>query len=393
MFNFVCLTVVILACLSIVELMFPSQKRLSNQLYIIGLLTTAFLTIIKYYYGPDIATYVPMYEDIPLPSVILSPSYITDYEKGFLLFCSICNHYLHMSFWAMTMVIAVIYLTVIHLVINRLTNLKTFALFFLVFLQTNLIFVELRQCLAVSLFILSILSFEKKHYILYALCTLAAISLHKSALIVCGVSLFLLIVMQFRSSNTMFAISMLFLFVFIMIPLQPLLTYFVDYMPFSANIIKSIEHHLIISRKVQAVFAIYLLILYSLYIYFSRTNKLKTWHIITICGLLFISLFYQYWFFINRLRSYFLPIIITYVIMLGNNYSGKQLFFKQISIIAVYLLFFVNFRTMYNSNLNLKSGIAETSTIFKLRHQSKESVINENMKKAEIFWKTEYLKD
>ncbi len=393
MFNFVCLTVVILACLSIVELIFPSQKRLSNQLYIIGLLTTAFLTIIKYYYWADITVYVPMYEEIPLPSAILSPSYTTDYEKGFLLFCSICNHYLHMSFWAMTVVIAVIYLTVIHLVINRLTYLKTFALFFLVFLQTNLIFVELRQCLAVSLFILSILSIEKKHYILYALCTLAAVSIHKSAFIVCSLSLVLLLIMQFKSSNTMFAISMLFLFAFIIIPLQPLLTYLVDYIPFSEGVIKSIEHHLIISRKVQAVFAIYLLILYSLFIYFSRTNKLKTWHIIAICGLLLISLFYQYWFFINRLRSYFLPIIITYVIILGNNYSGKQLFIKQLSIIAVYLLFLINFNSMYNYNRRLKSGIAETSTIFKLRNQSKESVVKENMRKAEIFWKTEYLKD
>ena len=76
-----------------------------------------------------------------------------------------------------------------------------------------------------------------------------------------------------------------------------------------AEVLESIQKHLIIEQRFQVVFLIYLIVSYSIYFYFYKSQKLKTWHIITICGLIVIALFYQYWFFINRLRSYFIPII------------------------------------------------------------------------------------
>ena len=47
--------------------------------------------------------------------------------------------------------------------------------------------------------------------------------------------------------------------------------------------------------------------------------------------------------------------------------------------------------TEYKGNANLKSGIAETSTIFQLRNESAESIKARNMQKAKTYWLTEYI--
>jgi hypothetical protein len=41
-------------------------------------------------------------------------------------------------------------------------------------------------------------------------------------------------------------------------------------------------------------------------------------------------------------------------------------------------------------NGNLKSGIAETSTIFRLLNDTEENIKTKNLEKAERFWLTEY---
>ena len=163
-----------------------------------------------------------------------------------------------------------------------------------------------------------------------------------------------------------------------------------DLLPFSASVLKSIQDHLIIERRVQVIFLVYLIVSYCVYFYFYRSQKLKTWHIVTICGLIVIALFYQYWFFINRLRSYFIPFIALYAITLGYNSVNKHVFIKQSAILAIYLLFAINLKNLYVGNGNLKSGIAETSTVFRLLNDTEENIKTKNLEKAERFWLTEY---
>lgn len=390
MFNIICATISILCGLSFIELLYPNAKNLSNQLYQLAILITAFLVAIKYYFGPDISIYVPMYESIPTLRDLLSTPNTTDYEIGFLIYISICKHWLGLSFWAMTATITVIYFTTLHLLLRKLTAFKTFALFSIIFLQTNLIFFEFRQCLAVSFFILSILSAEKKQYVTLLIFAFLSIITHKSAMIVYGISLIGLALSFFKQGNNFFAISIFFLFAFILIPLKSLLLTTSQLLPFDAEVLESIQKHLIIEERFQVVFLIYLIVSYSLYFYFYKSQKLKTWHIITICGLIVIALFYQYWFFINRLRSYFIPIIVVYSITICCNSPKKYLLTKQLATLAIYCLFFVNLKNTYNGNANLKSGIAETSTIFQLLNDSEENIKTRNLKKAQVFWDTEY---
>lgn len=393
MFNIICITISILCGLSFIELLFPNAKNLSNQLYQIAILTTTFLVAIKYYFGPDIMIYVPMYENIETPQNLLSRPNQSEYEIGFLLYCAICKHWLGANFWTMTAIISILYFISLHLIIRKLPVLKTFALFSIILLQTNLVFFEYRQCMAVTFFILSMLNLDKKQYLLFFIFTFLSIITHKSAFIIYMISLLGIILLQFKQDNSFFAISIFFLFAFILIPLKSLLLTASELLPFSANVLKSIQDHLIIERRFQVIFLVYLIISYSVYVYFYRSQKLKTWHIITICGLIVISLFYQYWFFVNRLRSYFIPFIAIYTISLCYNSQNKYLFTKQFAVLMIYCLFAINLKNLYIGNGNLKSGIAETSTIFQLRHDTEANIKARNLKKAENFWLNEYQKE
>lgn len=392
MFNIICITISILCGLSFIELLYPNAKTLSNQLYQLAILITGFLVSIKYYFGPDIVIYAPMYENIKTLQELLFQPNTSDYEIGFLIYLSICKHWLRLSFWAMTASITVIYFTTLHLLLRKLTSFKTFALFSIIFLQTNLIFFEFRQCLAVSFFIISILSIEKKQYIPLIIFSLLSIITHKSAIIIYAISLVGLMLSYFKQDNNSFAISIFFLFAFILIPLKSLLLTASQILPFDTHVLKSIQEHLIIEERFQVVFLIYLIVSYSIYVYFYKSQKLKTWQIITICGLIVIAIFYQYWFFINRLRSYFIPIITFYAITICCNSPNKHLFTKQLTVFFVYCLFAVSLKNLYFGNANLKSGIAETSTIFQLLNDSEENIKTRNLEKAQLFWDTEYQK-
>ena len=324
MFNIICITISILCGLSFIELLYPNAKNLSNQLYQLAILITGFLVSIKYYFGPDIVIYVPMYENIKTLQELLFQPNTSDYEIGFLIYLSICKHWLGLSFWAMTTSITIIYFTTLHLLLRKLT-----------------------------FFIISILAIEKKQYVPLIIFSFLSIITHKSAIIIYAISLIGLILSYFKQDNNFFAISIFFLFAFILIPLKSLLLTASQILPFDTHVLKSIQEHLIIEERFQVVFLIYLIVSYSIYAYFYKSQKLKTWHIITICGLIVIAIFYQYWFFINRLRSYFIPIITFYAITICCNSPNKHLFTKQLTVFFVYCLFAVSLKNLYIGNANL----------------------------------------
>ena len=135
MFNIICATISILCGLSFIELLYPNAKNLSNQLYQLAILTTTFLVVIKYYFGPDIMIYVPMFEEIQTPKDLLLKPNSSEYEIGFLFYCAICKHWLNCNFWAMTAIITIVYFITLHTLIRKLPALKTFALFTIIFLR------------------------------------------------------------------------------------------------------------------------------------------------------------------------------------------------------------------------------------------------------------------
>ena len=75
-------------------------------------------------------------------------------------------------------------------------------------------------------------------------------------MIVYGISLIGLALSFFKQDNNFFAISIFFLFAFILIPLKSLLLTTSQLLPFDAEVLESIQKHLIIEERFQVVFLI-----------------------------------------------------------------------------------------------------------------------------------------
>ena len=106
---------VVLLLFSLTDFMWPGQQKLHRQLYELAFFVTYFLFTIKYYYGADIATYVPVYENIESPQVLLTQGskHSSTFELGYLLFCSVLHH-VGVSFWLMTAIVSTFYFYAIH---------------------------------------------------------------------------------------------------------------------------------------------------------------------------------------------------------------------------------------------------------------------------------------
>ena len=65
------LPVIILCVFSFVEFLFPYQERLRIQVYRLAFFISYFIVAIKYCYGPDIALYIPLFENVETPNFIL----------------------------------------------------------------------------------------------------------------------------------------------------------------------------------------------------------------------------------------------------------------------------------------------------------------------------------
>ncbi len=181
--NYLTILLIVLLLLSLVELSFAKHKVLCDQLFHIAFAFTAFWVGIKYYIGPDIFSYVPFYETIQPLKDILGGHYKGDFEIGFAIFCSLLKS-IGLSFWGMTVVITAIYFAAIYKVFKQLKSYRTFALCVLMLLDYNLALYEFRQCLAVSLFILSYYAWAEKKYLKTLLIITMAIFIHKSAIFI-----------------------------------------------------------------------------------------------------------------------------------------------------------------------------------------------------------------
>ena len=134
--------------------------RLQRDIYHIALFVVTFLFAIKYYYGPDIMSYVPFYETVPtLSSIWSNPDDLRfHFEPGFATFCRILKD-CGLSFYWMTAVLTILYFMTIHLFLRRIESKRSFALAILVVLEYNVVCYELRQCLAIVFFFLILAGF------------------------------------------------------------------------------------------------------------------------------------------------------------------------------------------------------------------------------------------
>lgn len=390
--NYLTILLVVLLLLSLVEFSFAKHKALCNQLFHITFLFTVFWVSIKYYIGPDIASYVPFYEGIPSIKEILNSGYAGDFEIGFAIFCSLLKSF-GFSFWGMTVVITLIYFGTIYKVFQQISSYRIFALFILMILDYNLSLYEFRQCLAVSFYLWMVMFLFKKKYVASIILLIIVSFAHKSGLLIAAGTYLIYGLKSIKIDKQAYILLFILFVLFLIIPLKDLVLPIVESLPLNASVISSIKHHLLVSKSFQWIFILYAITIFCTAYYGSFSKENAKWHWIIFVCLLIIVLLFQYWLILNRIRSYFLPLVIVYIFNTIKNSKNKSILPKQLLVLSI-ILFSINLTRGYHKGLkDSVSKVNDTSTVFKLLTKSKEQIKKEQMEKAIKFWKYDYLKN
>ncbi len=374
--------------LAVAECLAAGHPRMQKQIYYIAFAWVAVWCTLKYAFGPDIANYIPFWDSLVSPMKDLHNSELF-FEPGFVVFCSVLKQ-MGFTFWGMTAVISVLYFMAIALVFRQIKAYRTIGLLVLVMLNYNLMLVELRQCLAVSFFIFCILLFQHKRYLLSAVMAVIAVTLHKSVIVIL-LCAFVIYLFRFISVTKRGYLMLAILFVLsLFLPIQHYLGRLVDILPLSESLSKSAEHHLLISQVIQRIFILYALTILCLAYYKREESQNKTLHWIIWCTAAALVCFYPYWFLLNRLRSYFLPFIIMYVLNTLYVSDVKDALFKQVYTVVIFINALVTTLPMAREDKNIRYPTGNISLVTERIHHSQQVLMNRQLKQAELYWDYDY---
>ena len=369
--------------LVLLEFLTIRNKRSNKLIYNIAFFIVLFIVSIKYYYGPDIALYISTYNNIEDTF-----SYKTDLhiEPGFSIFCLILKK-LGVSYWGMTFIVTILYFTAIRILFSSLTKYRTLALTALVTFDYNLMFFELRQSLAVSFFIFAFLCARKNKDIPMILALILTSLLHKSGIFFSFILFIVVYSKKVKIESYSYLIPIVLLFVIQLLPFTKAL----PALNLPPNVISSIEHHLTLGKNLQFILPIYLLMFIILLTDKKNGADDNKWiGLFVFISVLFIAVFYKYWFLLNRLRSYFIPMLIVYIFnILADERCSKYL--KQTFITLLFLYTVKTTLNLYVSENKSYSKINRAQTIFILKDKTEDEVVKESLKRAESFWKNEYI--
>lgn len=385
--NLVTVISVFLIAATVAELLLDNMPRMAEQLYKLAFAVTMVGFTIKYYYGPDITTYVPFYESMEPWGDLTEAIRTTSFETGFVVYCWLCRS-AGLSFWWMTAVVSVLFFGATYMLIGELKEKKTLALTLIVVLMPDLITAQLRQCMAVSMFIFTILAARKNHMVQAVVFCILAFLMHKASLLVILPALAYWGMQRIEISNNIWAVLMIGLAILLVVSDNVIVD---SLMKMSADglVSKSISYHLSFAKQVQLNFVFYMLAIVVM-VQFSRRKQGRDLILaVATAGMIVVVMFYQHFMLLNRLRAYFVIFIIVYIF----NFVRKKCedkapyinIVRQASI--VFLLMFVCYKTItFDVNWKRDGNAMEACTLFDLRHSSAEEIKQRQIIKANNFW-------
>ena len=369
---------------------------LQRQLFPMVTLVLYFLCIIAYFYGPDIVTYVPYYETIGSLSDVWNAQ-DNGFEMGYSLFCS-GLHSLGLSYWWMTWVIKTLYSAAIVLLLRQLPRRQIFALSCVVMTDINLIMHETRQCLAVSFFIFMILLLQHRRYLWAVLCAVVTVSMHKSGFMPVGLTLCGILMYRTRQYSAAYTLLTIVFLILVALPIQRISTSLLAGLPLSEDYISSLAHHLSVGLQFQTVAVIYLAILlvFSLYLSYDSTRRYTWMAFMALAGMAVIVLLYPYYFLLVRIRSYFVPFIVYYlVLVLSDDQRTRAVPYGQMikqALMLLVLFFYIHVAVSQERGARLlHSPVYRASTVFELKNASSRQIRNRQMKVACEYWQKDYM--
>ena len=394
--NYITIIFVLLLLLGTSDLITEKYPKLQADIYNCAFFVTVFLFLIKYYFGPDIVHYVPHYYGMTSVSEVLLMNYSNNFEWGYNLFCSILNS-MNVSFYWMTVLVDLIYFYVIYLLFNQIKNKRTFALMVLVLFEYNLIFFEYRQCLSVSFFLLMTICMQRENKVGMIICALLSIICHKAGIFVVGLTLFFFLIHGKKIRPLVYQILFWVLVLMMLLPITKISVFFLHLLPLPESYLISLEHHLSLGRQFQLIFFIYALTILCIEYYIScQKNNINTFAIVSIVAICIIISLYQYYYLLNRIRSYFLPILIVYIFNLIQNNSTIRYgtLIRQSLCIVVIIFFLHQINLIENGMSKMKNKEINTPcTIFNLINHDKNQIQNRQLQIADRWWVEDYLED
>lgn len=374
---------------------YPNMQR---QLYKLFFAVLYFLFVIRYYYGPDIWTYVPHYEEIASPATLWHHPDEMSFEWGYEMFCSVLHSW-GVSYWGMTAIITTLFFAALACVFHSLPKYRMFALASVVLMDYNLIFAENRQCLAVSFFLFMVLCLQKKQYWLALPLSVLTVLCHKSGFLPVGLTLMGVLLYRMRQSALVYHILIGVLMVMMLIPVSRVAMPVLSLLPLPASYIESVSHHMQLGRQFQIIALIYLAIMILISMYNNtKQRRSYTWiGIEVLIAMAIIVALYQYFFLLNRIRSYYTPLILFYLIRLATDERRESSFpyaalIRQ-SVVVLFFLYCTHGMIGYiRGAQQLHAPIARASTLFDLRNQSPKKIRDKQMKIALQYWNEDYMK-
>lgn len=395
--NYLALIMVVALVAIIADSFVSRYPAMQRQLYRLFFVLIYFLFLIRYYYGPDIWTYVPHYENIVSPMTLWHHPQEASFEWGYDMFCSILSRW-GVSYWGMTAVITTLYFASLAAIFHALPKFRLLALASVILLDYNMIYAQNRQLVAVALFYFMVVCLTNRKYILSVILGIGVVLFHKTGFIPVGLTLIGALLYHQRQSSLVYNILIACLMIMMLIPVTSIVTPLLSALPLPESYITSIEHHLLLGRQFQMIALIYLTIMIWLSVYHAEHKTKYGWIAIeALLGLIIIVGLYQYYYFLARMRSYFAPFIIIYLTQFSISREHK-IHIPYMSLISqglVVLFFLYNVHTTrryIQEGRQMKSHILEACTVFDLRHQSEKQIRDRQLKKAEIFWTQDYRK-
>lgn len=388
-------------CVALVGILLDSlasnYPNLQRQLYKIFFAVVYFLFVIRYYYGPDIWTYVPHYEKIASPMTLWRHPESASFEWGYDMFCSLL-HAAGLTYWGMTAVVTTLYFAALASVFHSLPQYRMFALAGVILMDYNLIYAENRQCLAVSFFLFMVLCLQYRRYWIALLLAILTILCHKSGFMPVGLTLMGVLLYRQRQSALVYHILIGVLMVMMLIPVTRVATPLLTMLPLPESYIHSVEHHLQLGRQIQIIALIYLAVLILISMHNTQQRRSYTWiGIEVLVGMAIIVALYQYFFLLNRIRSYYTPLILFYLIYMATEKPQERSFpyasLLRQSAAVLFFLYCTHGTVGYIRGASqLHAPIARASTLFDLRQQSPKQIRDKQMKIALRYWKEDYMK-
>lgn len=372
--------------------------KIQQSLYTLFLFILSTLFLIRYYYGPDIMSYVPHYENIASPLTLFHHPEQMTFEWGYEMFCSVL-HLIGISYWGMTAVITILYFTALTLLFRFLTAHRLFALSCVVLFDYSLIYAQNRQCLAIAFFIFFILCLQKRRWLYAALWGLLVVLTHKSGFLPVALTLAGGLLYFERESASPYHVLVLILSFLLLIPVSKIGSSLLSLLPLPETYITSLAHHLKLGRQFQTIAFLYIAVFMLISIYHTHHFTRYDWIAVSVLiGAVMIVVLYQYYFLLNRIRSYFTPLIVFYVIRLISDtprtvsvpYAGL---IRQTVAVMVFLYCCNSTSGYMRASRQFHAPVTKACTLFDLRHHSAQEIRNRQMRIAAQYWREDYMKD